>query len=254
MRPWLQAPCHLARGAAATIVSFFCLLPMRVSATITVAGLFAGGISPLPPEGQSTGIFKQPVDGPCRLGVEGLAGDAQADRRVHGGPEKALHHYPAEHYTLLATAYPAIAAQLVPGSLGENLSSAGLTESAVCVGDVFSIGTARVQVSQPRSPCWKINHRFDTPSLSKAVAERGLTGWYYRVLQTGDIAAGDPIELIDRDANAVTLAELWQASLAHRPEPEALHRLAAARGLAQGWVRRLSDRLEWLRRDARPRS
>jgi MOSC domain-containing protein YiiM len=212
-----------------------------------VAGLFAGGIGTLPPEGHRTGIFKRPLAGPVRLGAEGLEGDVQADRRVHGGPEKALHHYAAESYAVLAEVFPRLRADLVPGSLGENLTTCGWTEDTVCVGDVFALGACRVQVSQPRSPCWKINHKFDEPGLSQAVAQRGVTGWYYRVLEGGLLAAGDRFELLERAPAAVSLRRLWQAHLAHRPDPAELDLLRRAAGLAQGWVRKLSERLDWLR-------
>lgn len=209
--------------------------------------VFVGGLSALAPEGQPTGMFKASVAGPVCLGPEGLEGDIQADRRVHGGPEKAVHHYAAEHYPLLAAHFPVAAAEFIPGSLGENLSTTGWTEQAVCIGDVFRIGTCRVQVSQPRSPCWKINHRFGESSLSRFVAEHGIAGWYYRVLASGTIQAGDEFELIERNATPVSLHRLWHSSLAHRPEPDELSALAATPGLAALWVRKLNERLEWLR-------
>ena len=137
-----------------------------------VEGLYIGKISVLGPEGQLSGIFKRPV-GTVNVSADGFEGDHQADRRVHGGPEKAIHHYAAENYALLAASFPAIAQALVPGQIGENVSTQGWTEDDVHLGDVFRIGAARVQVSQPRSPCWKINHRFDVEGLSKLIAETG---------------------------------------------------------------------------------
>ena len=169
-----------------------------------VEGLYIGKISVLGPEGQLSGIFKRPV-GTVNVSADGFEGDHQADRRVHGGPEKAIHHYAAENYALLAASFPEIAQALVPGQIGENVSTQGWTEDDVHLGDVFRIGAARVQVSQPRSPCWKINHRFDVEGLSKLIAEAGMTGWYYRVLTPGSIAVGDPFELLDRDTDAVSL-------------------------------------------------
>lgn len=215
-----------------------------------IDAVFVGGIRPLPPEGHPSGIFKQAASGPVLLGLEGLAGDAQADRRVHGGPDKALHHYPAEHYAAWAAAYPQHAAAFVPGSLGENLSTAGWTEGKVCIGDVFRIGEARVQVSQPRSPCWKINHRYGIEEALQFVAEHGLTGWYYRVLAPGRIAAGDPFELVERNAEAVTLRHLWRVTRSHRPDAGELSRLAWTHGLSASWAEKLRTRLEWLRQNA----
>jgi len=123
--------------------------------------LFSGGLTRIEEHGQSTGIYKKPVIGPIEVSFEGLAGDIQADRRVHGGPEKALHQYAVDNYRRLAERLPAIAAQLLVGSIGENISAAEVDESTVFIGDIFSLGRARVQVSQPRSPCWLE----DRPSL-----------------------------------------------------------------------------------------
>ncbi|NMG31878.1 MOSC domain-containing protein [Aromatoleum evansii] len=210
--------------------------------------VFVGALRPLPPEGQLTGMFKQPVDGPVAVTAEGLAGDRQADRRYHGGAEKALHHYPAEHYARLALRYPERAALLQAGVLGENLSTRGWTEESVCIGDLFRIGTALVQLSQPRRPCWKIDHRLDSEGASLFVAQEGITGWYYRVREAGTIAAGEVFELVERPNPALSVAAFIGATQAHRPEPAALRAIAAAAGLAPEWMRRLSERADWLER------
>ncbi len=220
--------------------------------TTRIDRLFIGGITPLPPEGHPTGIFKHAVDGAVRLGPEGLAGDAQADRRVHGGPHKALHQYAAEHYALLRAAFPDRAEQFVPGSLGENVSATGWTEETVCIGDVFRIGAATVQVSQPRQPCWKIDHKFGLDALMRFVAERGIAGWYYRVREGGMVAAGDSFELLERNAEPVSLRELWFGYREHRPDPARLARLREAPGLSPNWVKKLDERIDWLRRHDRP--
>jgi MOSC domain-containing protein YiiM len=213
-----------------------------------VEALFAGRVRPLPPEGHPSGIVKHAIAG-ALLGAEGLEGDEQADRSVHGGPDKALHHYPAEHYAVLAAAFPESAARFVPGSIGENVSTAGWTEESVCVGDVFRIGEARVQVTQPRSPCWKINRRYGLDNALQFVAERGITGWYCRVLGAGRIAAGDAFELLERNADPVTLRHLWQVTRSHRPQAEELSRLAWTPGLSESWAGKLRQRLEWLRQN-----
>lgn len=209
--------------------------------------LFTGGLTRIDDHGQSTGIYKQAISGPVHLGFEGLAGDVQADRRVHGGPEKAVHHYAVENYRRLADYRPEIAAQLVAGSIGENLSASGFDEHTVSIGDIFRLGKARLQVSQPRSPCWKIDHRYGSNGVARTIAESGLTGWYYRVLEVATVASGDELALIDRLPDAVSLAELWQMWTTHRPDPAALERLCAAPGLTAGWQRKLIDRLSWLR-------
>jgi MOSC domain-containing protein YiiM len=214
---------------------------------MTTVQLFIGGLTRLDDEGQSTGIYKQRVEGSIRLGIEGFAGDVQADRRVHGGPEKAVHHYAGENFRLLAEHFPAAADQLTPGSIGENLSTVGWDENSVCIGDIFRLGETVLQVSQPRSPCWKIDHRYGVEGMARFIGENGLTGWYYRVLKTGEVASGAHFELAERLPGAISLAELWQRWRDHRPDPDALARLIEAPGLTPGWQKKLRDRLLWLR-------
>lgn len=195
---------------------------------MTTVQLFIGGLTRLDDEGQSTGIYKQRVEGSIRLGSEGFAGDVQADRRVHGGPEKAVHHYAGENFRLLAEHFPTAADQLTPGSIGENVSTIGWDENSVCIGDIFRLGETVLQVSQPRSPCWKIDHRYGVEGMARFISESGLTGWYYRVLKTGAVASDAHFELAERLPGAVSLAELWQLWREHRPNPDALARLVEA--------------------------
>lgn len=217
-----------------------------------IGGLYVGGITVLQPEGQSTGIFKHRVTSPRQLTREGFSGDVQADRRVHGGPEKAVHHYAAENYAQLAAKFPAAAGALVAGSLGENISSSGWDEAGVCIGDIFRLGRAVIQVSQPRSPCWKINHKFSEPGMSRFIAEQGITGWYYRVVEEGTVDPDDVFELLERPSPQVTLARLWQVGLAHRPAIEELTLLIATVGLTPGWVDKLTTRRDWLSKNSSP--
>lgn len=211
-----------------------------------IGGLFLGQVALLDQDSRSSAIVKSAVRGPCLLTPEGLAGDSQADRRVHGGTEKAVHLYPAEHYAHLAAAFPA-ARHLVPGGLGENLSTTGLTEDLVCIGDRYAIGTAVIEVSQPRSPCWKIDHRVGVEGMAALIARAGLTGWYFRVIDQGRIGVGDRLDLSHRPAGAVSLAEYLQVSGAHRPSLETVLRVAAAPGLSPDKRQRLEDRAAWLR-------
>ena len=207
--------------------------------------LFIGGIAPLPDSRRPTGMFKHPVRAAVHLGPEGFSGDEQADRRVHGGPEKAVHLYPATHYARLAERFPQAAAQLQPGSLGENVSSPALDETRVHIGDIFRLGEARLQVCQPRSPCWKIDDRFGVDGMAAYIAEQCLTGWYFRVLQPGMVtpeAALDIVEVADAPILSAAMA-LWAT---HRPAPDALRQLAATPGIAAGWQRKIVDRLAWL--------
>ncbi len=213
---------------------------------MTSISLFIGSIAPLPGSGRPTGMFKQPVRAALQLGPEGFAGDQQADRRVHGGPEKAVHLYPAVHYARLAEKFPEAASQLQPGSLGENISSPTLDETRVRIGDIFRLGAARLQVCQPRSPCWKIDDRFGCDGMAAYIAEQHLTGWYFRVVQPGMVTPEASLDLVETAADAPTLAAAMALWAAHRPAPAALRQLAATPGIAAGWQRKIVDRLAWL--------
>ena len=213
----------------------------------TIQQLFIGAIQPLPPDGQPSGIFKARVSGPVYLDFEGLAGDAQADRRYHGGREKALHQYAAQNYPRLATMLDAPSLALQPGCLGENVSSDAWDEQSVCIGDVFAMGGARVQVSQPRSPCWKINRRLGVEGASKAISQARITGWYYRVLACGMLTGGAPIELLQRAPHPVSIDHFLLLVNTHRPALDDFVCLLDMPGLAADWQCRINQRFEWLR-------
>lgn len=216
--------------------------------------LLTGRAAPLPGSDALSGIVKLPVGRPLALGPEGLEGDEQADRRVHGGVEKAVHHYPFEHYAAWQAELGALPALAAPGGFGENISTSGLTEATVAVGDIFRLGSALLQVSQGRQPCWKLNRRFEVPDMARRVQQSGRTGWYYRVLQPGTVAPGDRLELLDRPAPDWTLHRLWHALYVDRLNKGELQGIAALGVLAEGWrkyaVRRLdSGRVEdWTKR------
>lgn len=209
--------------------------------------LYLGGIRPLPPENAPTGIFKQAVLMPVWVGKTGLAGDAQADRRVHGGPEKALHQFPVAHYPRLATAFPGAAHLLRPGSIGENLSVGNWDELSVAVGDVFRLGDSTLQVSQPRSPCWKIDHRYGVEGLARFIDEQHLTGWYFRVLEEGAVEPTDDFVRIERNTHPVSIRDLRLLWTEHRPDPDRLLELSRSPGLSRAWADKLTDRAARLR-------
>ena len=212
--------------------------------------LFIGDLRPLPESGRPTGMYKQPVSAGIDLGPEGFSGDRQADRRVHGGPEKAVHLYPARHYARLAERFPEAAGQLVIGSLGENISTADLDESDVRIGDRWRLGSAVLEVCQPRNPCWKIDERFACDGMAAFIAEQRLTGWYWRVVTPGRVTPGDALERVRVADGAFTLAAamlLWQA---HRPALSDLEKLAATPGIASQWQHKIATRIEWLRHNA----
>ncbi len=146
--------------------------------------------------GWTTGFFKQLVEGPVWLGAINLVGDGQGDRKNHGGPDKAVLAYAGGHYAAWRTELEA--PELPHGAFGENFTIEGLDEGSVCIGDTFAIGGARVEVSQPRQPCWKIAARWRRPDLTALVERSGRTGWYLRVLEEGSVAAGDAVELLSR--------------------------------------------------------
>ncbi|WP_111735513.1 MOSC domain-containing protein [Roseovarius amoyensis] len=216
--------------------------------------LLTGRAAPLPGSDTLSGIGKTAVTHPLRLGPEGFEGDEQADRRVHGGVEKAVHHYPLDHYSDWRAELGDLQALTTPGGFGENISTAGLTEAEVAVGDTFRLGGALIQVSQGRQPCWKLNRRFGVPDMARRVQQTGRTGWYYRVLQTGTVTPWDRLELIDRLAPDWTLRRLWHALYVDRMNLVELEGIAALDVLAEGWrkyaVRRLDSRRveDWSKR------
>jgi MOSC domain-containing protein YiiM len=209
--------------------------------------VFTGGIKPLPASGRPTGMFKTRVPGPIALTEEGFVGDQQADRRVHGGPDKAVHLYPARHYASLASSFPEIAAALVPGALGENLSAADIDERDVRIGDIWKLGSALLQVCQPRTPCWKIDERFSCEGVAAAIAKSHITGWYLRVKQPGTVSPADAFELFQAASGAPTLHEAMLLWAQHRPEIAELEALARLPGMADGWRDKINQRLAWLK-------
>jgi MOSC domain-containing protein YiiM len=151
-------------------------------------------------------IWKAPVEGPVRVTRLSLEGDKQSDLRVHGGPDKAVYAYPSEHYAHWARELPGM--DLPWGSFGENFTTEGLLESEVRIGDRFQVGTAELQVSDPRMPCYKLGVRFGRDDMVKRFLAHGGSGFYLAVIREGEVAAGDPIELTARSDQEVTVADV----------------------------------------------
>jgi MOSC domain-containing protein YiiM len=156
----------------------------------------------------TTSIFKQPVDERVMLRSLNLDGDQQADLTVHGGIEKAIYAYPMEHYAYWRQELPNEA--LPWGAFGENLTIEGLSETTVNIGDRFRIGTAEVMVTQPRFPCFKLNLKFGRDDMVKRFLNSRLSGIYFSVVQEGEVGLGDAIELVRRDENNITVADIVQ--------------------------------------------
>jgi MOSC domain-containing protein YiiM len=180
-------------------------------------------------------IRKTSATSPIEVTTTGLTGDQQADLAVHGGPEKALHIYPSEHYAHWKTAFPEKEAIYKPGGFGENLSTEGFVEQDVCIGDIFAVGSVRLQISQGRQPCWKLNLHSDNPAQAAAFQKTGRTGWYFRVLETGSISAGNTIEVVDRPCPDWKLHEVIQARFNPRLAPDIALALANLEELAEPW-------------------
>lgn len=188
----------------------------------------------------TTGFFKQPTSESLWLGTVNLAGDGQADLDNHGGPEKAVNVYPGEHYPYWLETLPV--PDLHPGAFGENFTTTGLLESDVCIGDVFMIGDALVQISQPRQPCWKLARRWRVKDLAVRVQNTGRTGWYFRVLREGHVQVGNDLVLVERHCPDWTVS-LANTVMHHRPhDREAASQLADCADLSLRWRTKLKRR------------
>jgi MOSC domain-containing protein YiiM len=175
---------------------------------------------------ETSAIEKRPQDGPVQIHTEGLAPDEQADRRVHGGPEMALHLYPRDHHAWWRERIGDHPVLDEPGGFGSNLAVSGLTEEDVRIGDRFRCGTALIEISQPRQPCWKIEHRFGHKGMVAAIIASGRCGWYFRVIETGEVAAGDRLERVASGAEAWSVARVFRALVAGKASAEELAELA----------------------------
>lgn len=188
----------------------------------------------------TTATFKDPVSGKVALSWEGLNGDGQADLVNHGGVDKAVLVYSDDHAERWRRElFPE---GLPPGAFGENFTVQGLTEANVCLGDVFQVGSARVQVSQPRQPCWKQARRYAMNDLVVRIVRTGRTGWYLRVLTEGHVEAGDVMTLLERPHPEWTIERANQVMHVAKTNRELSLELAACPALAQSWVTSLRKR------------
>jgi MOSC domain-containing protein YiiM len=181
----------------------------------------------------STAIFKSPVEGPIDVKRLNLRGDQQADLSVHGGPDKAIYGYPSEHYAYWRTELPQ--ADLSWGAFGENLTTEGLSEDRLHIGDRLRIGSALLMVTQPRVPCYKLTIRFDRDDMIKRFIDSNTSGFYFAVLEEGQLAAGDNIEVIHHDPTAVSVADIGNLYYGKTHSAELLRRAVGLEALPQNW-------------------
>jgi MOSC domain-containing protein YiiM len=208
-----------------------------------IASIHVGKVAPLGPDGVPSGFVKHVVSKSVQITLLGISGDEQADLSVHGGTEKAIYGYAMAHYEAWRAEYPHHAKTLVPGGFGENLCIEGMYESDLCVGDVHQIGGATLQICQPRQPCFKLALRFQDKMMPKAMIRTGRAGWYYRVLEVGDIAPGDVVRVEGRpnaDFPFTRLVTLGSRGNATRQE---LERMQNMQGLASDWKAWAQERL-----------
>lgn len=196
-----------------------------------------------------TSIFKEPVEGSVTMRTLNLNGDKQADLTVHGGVSKAVYAYPAEHYSYWQKELPDM--ELPWGMFGENLTTEGLLEDEINVGDRFRIGAAEVMVTEPRMPCYKLGIKFGRDDMVKRFLASRRTGFYLAVLKEGEVTAGDIIEPLHQDENNITIADITRLFAFERDDVELLQRVIQVEALSDSWRDYFQDRLDKLRQVGR---
>lgn len=194
-------------------------------------------------DGVMTGYRKSPVAGPVAVGKRGLDGDIQVNKRVHGGPEKAVYGYPVAGYAGWQADFPALAHQFVPGAMGENLPVIGQDEASLNIGDIIRCGTALLQIAQIREPCSTFAAIHGTTRVVRAMTRSGRCGWYYRVLEPGILAAGDAHDVVARPNPGWPVARIAGIATGKAGTRDALTELASLPGLTPAWQRRAADML-----------
>lgn len=215
-----------------------------------ILALLTGTVQPFRAADESSAIAKTARTGRLRIGREGLEGDEQADRKHHGGPDKALHHYAFDHYPAWRAElgdHPLLAS---PGGFGENIATLGLTEDNVWLGDRFRLGSALIEVSHGRQPCWKLGHRFGHAPMAARIVKNRRSGWYYRVLEAGEVdmragEVGAGLQRVERGLSAWPVSRLFHMLIGggHKADRAALEELAALPVLAEDWRRRARELL-----------
>ncbi len=194
----------------------------------------------------TTGIFKEPVEGRVMVRRLNLDGDQQADLSVHGGLDKAVYGYPAEHYEYWRNELPGM--KLPWGMFGENLTTEGLLEEVVNIGDRFRIGSSVLMVTQPRMPCYKLQVKFGRDDIVKRFLKSGRPGFYFSVLEEGEVSTGDEIELISRDENNITVSDINRLYVAEKDNLDLLYRAVQVNALPETWRDHFQRQIEKLPR------
>jgi len=197
----------------------------------------------------STGIFKAPVSGRIHLRTLNFDGDRQADLSVHGGPDKAVYVYPVEHYAYWHRELPGMT--LPWGIFGENLTTEGLQEDTLQIGDRFRIGSAEVVVTQPRLPCFKLGLRFGCDDIVKRFLASGRMGFYFKVVAEGEVAAGDPVLLVERASGSVAVSEITRLYARDKNDLEELRRIVGVAALPDDWRDYFKEQINRVRADVR---
>lgn len=185
-----------------------------------------------------TGIVKMPLQGRVRVEGTGVAGDEQADLHLHGGPDKAVYAYAVEDYRWWGDA---LGAELAPGTFGENLTVNGVEVSGAVVGERWAVGSALLEVAQPRQPCFKLGLRMGDPGFVARFAAAGRPGAYLRIVEAGEVGAGDPVRVVERPAHGVTVAEVLRAVLGERAMWEHVLRAPQLPTELHAWLRQRLD-------------
>ena len=190
----------------------------------------------------STGIFKEPVEGRVLLQTLNLDGDRQADLSVHGGPTKAVYGYPSEHYDFWKRELPEMT--LPWGMFGENFTTEGLIESEINIGDKFGVGTAKIMVTEPRMPCYKLGLRFGRTDIIRRFLQSERSGFYFAVLEEGEVGAGDRFELIEQNEQGVKVSDITRLYGRDKENVDLLRRAIQVEALPESWRSHFQKQLE----------
>lgn len=212
-----------------------------------ITALYCGRSEILLPENKPSAINKHPVSGPVAVKTLGLEGDQQVDLKHHGGPDKALHQYAEPDYLKLANTFPEVAEQLKSGALGENFTVPDLDCTQICIGDIFQLGSARIQVSEPRQPCWKINSKLGIKGVTKYIDDNAIIGWYFRVLETGEAEAGSDFKLLERCNSEWTIEHFWRNFRDRELSLATATQMSELNGLSTFWKERMQKKAKAIR-------